>query len=76
MPKLLLFSAKEVCKALERAGFTWTSQKGSHIKYKKHYEGTSRTVIIPNYSEIPKGTFKAILKQAGMSLEDFLKLLK
>lgn len=61
----------EVIKALEYFGFTYVSQKGSHIKYA--YNG--KTVIIPNHSEVAKGTLKSILNMAQIDLDDFLKVL-
>ncbi|MDO8610359.1 MAG: type II toxin-antitoxin system HicA family toxin [bacterium] len=65
MPKL--FSARQVIKALGRAGFVVVSQKGSHIKLKGINQGKICTVIIPNHKEIARGTFISILKQAEMS---------
>ena len=70
MPKLL--PSKAIIKILERKGFVFISQKGSHIKYRKH-ESVILTVIIPaNKKEIPYGTFKSILRQAKLSEEDFV----
>ena len=62
----------EVIKALEKRGFKYVSQKGSHLKY-SHGENV---VIIPNHYEIAKGTLKSILEQADMPLDDFLELIK
>ena len=39
------------------------------------YSNGSRVVIIPNHSEIAKGTLKSILTMANISLEDFLNIL-
>ena len=70
MPKLL--PSKAIIKILERKGFVFISQKGSHIKYRK-YESVILTVIIPaNKKEIPCGTFRSILRQAKLSEEDFV----
>ncbi|MBU6431223.1 MAG: type II toxin-antitoxin system HicA family toxin [Patescibacteria group bacterium] len=69
MPKLL--SSKTVIRVLERNGFVFVSQKGSHIKYRKH-ESAVLTVIIPaNKKEVPYGTFRSILRQAQLDEEDF-----
>ena len=62
---------QQVIKALEKIGFTFVKQRGSHMKY----SNGSKVVIIPNHSEIAKGTLKSILSMAGIELEDFLKLL-
>jgi len=70
MPKLL--SSKIIIKTLERKGFVFVSQKGSHIKYRKH-GSIVLTVIIPaNKKEIPYGTFRSIIRQSSLSEEDFL----
>lgn len=61
----------KVIKALEKFGFEYVSQKGSHIKYAKN----GYTVIIPNHSEVAKGTLKSILAMAHIELDDFLDVL-
>ena len=60
-----------IIQILAKYGFTFVSQKGSHMKYSNGHN----TVIIPNHSEIAKGTLKSILEQADLSLDDFLKYL-
>lgn len=74
MPKL--YSARIVLAALQRAGFSLISQRGSHIKLFKRNGDKNFTVIVPNHKEIAIGTFNSILKQAGMnrkSLEKFIR---
>ncbi len=67
MPKL--YSSKEIESVLKKYSFHFVSQKGSHGKYK---DGKGKTVILPmNKKEIPNGTFRSILKQAEINLEDF-----
>jgi predicted RNA binding protein YcfA (HicA-like mRNA interferase family) len=66
MPKLL--SSKEIIAVLLAHGFTKASQKGSHQKYCKD----NRVVIVPSpKKEIPIGTLQSIIKQAGLTREDF-----
>lgn len=56
---------KKVIKALEKDGWEFVSQKGSHMKYKK---GT-KVCIIPNHKgDIPKGTLASIVKLTGIKL--------
>lgn len=69
--KYPVLTPKEVTTALQKIGFEFVKQKGSHMKYQKG----AYTVIIPNHSEIAKGTLKSILSMANIELEDFLKLL-
>ena len=54
-------------------GFSFVSQKGSHGKY-RNTDG--RVVIVPMpKKEIPEGTLRSILRQAGIEKEKFKKLL-
>lgn len=66
MPKL--YSSRQITKVLANKGFVFVSQKGSHGKYRRG----SLVVIVPmNKKEIPRGTFRSILRQADLSEEDF-----
>jgi predicted RNA binding protein YcfA (HicA-like mRNA interferase family) len=60
---------EQIIKGLERNGFQFIKQRGSHRKYKKN----GRTVIIPMHYEIAKGTLLSILEQAGLTLDDITK---
>ena len=69
--KYPVLKPNEIIAVLKKIGFVIVSQKGSHIKLRN--EGNkSRTVIIPNHYEVAKGTLKAILEQAGLTLEEFI----
>lgn len=72
MPKLPVLSGEELIKALEKTGFKKVRQKGSHVSLKK---GEYKT-IVPMHDELARGTLLGILKQSGLSREDFQKLLK
>ncbi|HQB60266.1 MAG TPA: type II toxin-antitoxin system HicA family toxin, partial [Spirochaetota bacterium] len=64
-----IYSSKEIILVLEKCGFKFVSQKGSHGKYKDLDENTA---IVPmNKKEIPEGTLRSILKQANISLKKF-----
>ena len=69
--KYPILTPREVIKVLEKCGFSFVSQKGSHMKY----ANGDRIVIIPNHDEIAKGTLKSILSMAKIELEYFLSLL-
>ena len=69
--KYPILRPNEIITALEKKGFIFKSQKGSHLKYSNGY----RTTIIPKHDTVARGTLKSILIQAGIELEDFLKLL-
>lgn len=74
MPKFPVLSAHEIIKALSSQGFQVVSQKGSHIKMKMKTSKETRIVIIPDHDEIPTGTLKSIIRQAGFTPEEFIKL--
>lgn len=61
----------KVIKAIEQFGFCFVSQKGSHMKY----SDGKNIVIIPNHSEVAKGTLKSVLSMAHIDLDKFLKKL-
>jgi predicted RNA binding protein YcfA (HicA-like mRNA interferase family) len=63
-----------VVTALERAGFVVTRIVGSH--YQMFDERTRRHTTVPHHSrDLPRGTVAAIIQQAGLTREQFLKLL-
>lgn len=70
MPKL--YSSREIVKVLKSNKFTFVSQKGSHAKFRKQEDEKVLTVIVPmDKREIPRGTFKSILRQSQLKKEDF-----
>jgi len=69
-------SGRKVIKALTKAGFQVAGRKGSHVKLKKRVDDKVLIVIVPDHEELARGTLKAILRQANMTRENFLKLLK
>lgn len=64
-------SYQEVKRKLEAAGFTQPSQKGSHVKFVKDTGQGIRTAIVPRHREVSVGTLRSILRQAGLSADEF-----
>jgi len=73
MKNLPASNARKVIRALEKAGFVFIRQKGSHkIFCKKH-----RLVVVPFHNkDLKKPTLKAIVEQSGMTEDEFIKLLR
>jgi predicted RNA binding protein YcfA (HicA-like mRNA interferase family) len=68
-----LLSSDQIIKILLKFGFKLVSQRGSHQKYYKD----GFTVIVPSpRKEIPIGTFRPIVRQAGLSVDDFFDKIK
>jgi predicted RNA binding protein YcfA (HicA-like mRNA interferase family) len=72
MPKLPVISGMEAVRALEKLGFSVVRQRGSHIVLRKGSSGC----VVPNHSELKTGTLSGILKQAGVSPDDFTRTLR
>jgi predicted RNA binding protein YcfA (HicA-like mRNA interferase family) len=74
MGRLSGFKYREIVKKLKKCGFEFYRQAaGSHEIW--HNKITNRFTTIPNHpGDMPEGTLKAILIQADISVEDFLKI--
>lgn len=73
MSKLPVVSGAECIKALEKIGFAVQRQKGSHITLVS--ENPAIQVTIPNHREIAKGTLRTIIRQIGLTVDEFISLL-
>ena len=72
MTRLPSISARECVRALEKAGFYVRRQK-KHITMRRD-EPYAQTQI-PNHNKIDRGTLRAIIRQAGLTVDEFLDLL-
>ncbi len=68
MPKLPVTSGQRAVKALSKLGFVAVRQRGSHVVMK----GRGRTVAVPLHPELDRGTLRAILREANVSVEEFV----
>lgn len=71
MPKLPVVSGKECRNALGRLGFEEIRQRGSHLIMRRGVNGC----VVPLHGEIKTGTLAGILKQAEVSVEEFIASL-
>ena len=70
MPPLPILTAKQVVKGLQRNGFTFARQKGSHATY-RHDDG--RIAVVPMHSgDLKRGTLRSILRQAVLDADDLM----
>lgn len=74
MPKLPILSGKDVVKTLSKIGYKIDHQTGSHIIL-RHEKPPHRRITVPDHKEIAKGTLRAIIRQAGLTIEEFVRLL-
>lgn len=64
-------SGAEAIKALERLGFSIARQSGSHVRLSL----ANRHVTVPMHRSLVAGTLQSVLRQAGVSLDDFMNAL-
>lgn len=74
MQKLPLLSGCEVVKLFERLGWKVARQRGSHIILVK--EGHIATLSVPNHREVARGTLRALIARADITVEEFLSAMK
>ena len=70
-PALPVVSGTQVVAALVKTGFVQVSQRGSHVKLRT----AERVAIVPLHRELASGTLSSVLRQAGLSREEFVALL-
>jgi len=68
--KLPVLSAAQVVKAFETLDWSVTRQRGSHIIMVK--EGEPASLSVPDHREVAKGTLRSLIRQARISVEEFL----
>ena len=71
-PALPVISGADAIRILAKVGFEQSGQRGSHVKL-RHKNG--RVVIVPLHKELARGTLRSILRQAGLSAEEFASLM-
>ena len=73
MPKLPRMSGRELIKWLEIFGFVQVRQKGSHIVLKKKTDSGEIGTVVPDHKELAEGTVRGILRQAQVTIDEFLE---
>jgi len=74
LSKLPVVSGKQLCKALAKMGYLIDHQTGSHIILRQE-DPPHRRLTVPAHSEIANGTLRAIIRQAGLTVDEFQELL-
>lgn len=73
MNKLPVVSGAQCVKALGRIGFEVFRQRGSHIVLIRKFPPAQTTIL--NHKELDRGTLRAIIRQTGLTVEEFSELL-
>jgi predicted RNA binding protein YcfA (HicA-like mRNA interferase family) len=75
MEHLRSLTAKRIVKALKQAGFIEHRQHRTSHLLLVHPERRLRTVVSMHHGDLPRGTVRAIIRQSGMTEEEFMMLL-
>jgi len=70
MSALPQISGREAVAVLRKFGYDVDRQRGSHIVL-RHHRPPYRRLVVPDHKDLAKGTLRAIIRQAGLSIEEF-----
>ena len=71
--KLPVVSGKEFVKRLKKKGYDFVHQEGSHMIIRLQTEPYTK-LSVPNHKELDRGLLRSLLKDAGISVDEFIKL--
>ncbi|MFB0515700.1 MAG: type II toxin-antitoxin system HicA family toxin [Candidatus Neomarinimicrobiota bacterium] len=74
MSKLPVISGRKCVHALEKAGFYQKRQTSSHMILRR--DDPFAQVVVPDHKALDRGTLRAIIRQAGLSADEFIRFLK
>jgi predicted RNA binding protein YcfA (HicA-like mRNA interferase family) len=75
MPKLPRISGADAIRALAKLGFEQVRQRGSHVVLRRMDASGVKGCVVPLHSELATGTLRGVLKQAGVSAQEFIEQL-
>ena len=74
MSRLPVVSGREVVRAFEKQGYRVDRQRRSHIQLRQD-EAPFRRLTVPDHREIGRGLLRALIRDAGLTVEEFVALL-
>lgn len=75
MSRLPVVSSEQLVTALNKVGFVFIRQKGTHIRLEKQTDKGIIKLTVPKRRMIKRGTLREIIKDAGLTVDEFNKLL-
>lgn len=73
MSGLPSISGSQCVKALGKVGFYLKRQQGSHMILRR--DDPFGQLVVPNHKALDRGTLRAIIRQSGLSVDEFVELL-
>ena len=74
MPKMPILSGQELVKKLAKCGYKIVRQKGSHVRLRNLTSPSAKPITVPLHPEIKIGLLHQIIKDAGLTVEEFINL--
>jgi predicted RNA binding protein YcfA (HicA-like mRNA interferase family) len=74
LSRLPVVSGRELTRVLYKIGYELDRQRGSHMIFRQA-ASPHRRIVVPNHDPIAKGTLRAIIKEAGLTVEELIGLL-
>ena len=68
-------SGREAAAVFRKLGYEFDRQRGSHIIL-RHSQPPHRRLTIPDHRELAKGTLRALIREAGITVEEFVALVR
>jgi predicted RNA binding protein YcfA (HicA-like mRNA interferase family) len=75
MPRLPVVSGAQAVSAFQRLGYEMSHQTGSHVILRMS-SPPHRHLSVPNHKELSKGLLRGLIRDAGLTVDEFVKLLK
>ena len=72
--KLPVVSGSDAVRAFRKLGYEFDEQHGSHIIVRRT-DPPHRRLSVPNHRELAKGTLRVLIREAGLTVEEFVQLL-
>lgn len=73
MARLPVLSGDDFVRAMEKAGYVWDHTEGSHMIL---VHPTGRRLSVPRHRELGRGLLRALIRDAGLTREEFLRLFE
>lgn len=73
MSKLPMISGQDCVVVLSKVGYFLKRQKGSHLILRRN--DPYGQLVVPNHSQLDRGMLRAIIRQSGLSISEFIELL-
>jgi predicted RNA binding protein YcfA (HicA-like mRNA interferase family) len=74
VPRLPVVSGKEAVRAFNKVGWQISRQEGSHLVLSQ--AGNPVVLAVPDHREVRRGTLRSLIRQSGLTVEEFKSLLK